>query len=33
MELAKLLVSGNITGSCHMNMSPKHEIKRYKEQK
>ena len=33
MELAKLLVSGNITGSFHTNMSPKHEIKRYKQQK
>ena len=31
--LAKLLVNGNITGSCHTNMSPKHEIKRYKQQK
>ena len=34
MELAKILVNGkNITGSCHWNMSPKHEIKRYKQQK
>ena len=33
MELAKLLVNGNITASCQTNMSSKHKIKRYKQQK